>query len=108
MSRILQINQQIKQALGQIISAELEFPEIMVTITRVETSPDLKSAKVFISIIPDNLRGTALKILRKNLKMLQSQLKRNMTAKFTPNIKFLIDEQEIHASQIDKLLDEIS
>jgi len=108
MSRILQLNQLIKQELGQLISSEIEFPNFLVTITNVDTSPDMKSSKILISVIPDKLRGTALKILRKNTKNLQSLLKKNISIKFTPNLKFLIDEQEIHASKIDKLLDEIN
>jgi len=106
--RILKINELIKQQLGQIITKEIELPEnCLITITKVETTPDMKIAKVFITVIPENLRGSALEILRKNNKLLSQQLKKNVSIKFIPNLNFLIDDQEAYAAEIDKLLDEI-
>ena len=106
--RSIKLNSLIKQQLSQIIAREIEFPtDSLVTITRVSTTPDIKIAKVYISVIPDKFRGSVLEILRKNQKQLHSLLKKQIKTKFTPNLKFLIDEQEIYASEIDKLLDEI-
>ncbi|MFC1598541.1 30S ribosome-binding factor RbfA [Patescibacteria group bacterium] len=107
--RILKINKLIKQQIGQIISREIEFPNnSLVTITRVETTSDMKTAKVFISVIPENFRGSSLELLRKNTKLLSQQLKKQVAIKFVPNLNFLIDDQEAYAVEIDKLLDEIS
>jgi len=107
--RLEKINELIHHKLSVIISQELEFPaNSLVTITRVETSPDIKYCKVYISVLPDNLRGTCLETLGKNSHRLHKILKKAMLTKFTPNLKFLIDEQEIFASKIDNLLDEIS
>ncbi len=107
--RVLKLNQLIKNQLGQIIIREIELPnECLVTITRVEITPDIKVAKIFISVLPENFRGTALAILRKNNKTLYTQLKKQVKTKFTPNLQFLIDDQQAYATEIDKLLDEIS
>jgi ribosome-binding factor A len=108
MSRTEKINQLIKQQLSQIINKEIDFPNnLLVTITRVETTPDFKSAKIYLTILPENLRGTGLEILRKNKKNLHNILKKQVKTKFTPNLNFLIDEQELYASKINRLLDEI-
>ena len=108
MTRIDQINQLIKTQLGQIINKEIELPDnTIITITRVKTTPDLKIAKVYLTVLPENVRGSVLEILRKNKKNLHTLLQKQIKTKFTPNLNFLIDEQEIYASQIDKLLDEI-
>lgn len=107
--RVLKLNQLIKRQLGQTIVKEIEFPNnSLVTITRVETSPDIKTSKIYISVIPSKYQGSVLKILRKNSKNLYSLLKKQIKTKFTPNLHFFIDENEIFASEIDKLLDEIS
>ena len=107
--RVFKLNQLIKQQLGQIIARDIEFPnESMVTITRVDTTPDIKIAKIYISVIPENLRGSTLKILRKNTKSLHYNLRKQIKTKFTPNLQFQIDEQAVYATEIDKLLDEIS
>jgi len=106
--RIAKVNELIKQKLGQIIAREIEFPEnALVTITMVQTTPDIKASKVFISVLPEKFRGTALETLRKNKKNIRNLLKKQMTTKFVPNLNFLVDEQEIFASEIDKLLDEL-
>jgi len=107
--RIEKINELIRQKLSEIINRELEFPEnALITITRVETSPDIKYCKVFIIVLPDKFRGSILKILRKNSHNLRKILQKQLTTKFTPNLHFLLDEQEIFASEVDKLLDEIN
>ncbi len=106
--RINKINQLIKQNLGQLITKEVELPkDCLVTITRVKTASDMKISKIYISVIPEKLRGTVLENLRKNKKKLHNLLKKQIKTKFTPNLKFEIDQQEIFASEIDKLLDEI-
>ncbi|MFA5188303.1 MAG: ribosome-binding factor A [Patescibacteria group bacterium] len=107
--RIEKINELLRQKLSQIISKELEFtPNSLVTITRVETSPDLKFCRIFITVFPEHYRGTALEILRKNSQNLRKFLQGQMTTKFIPNLNFQIDEQEIFATEVDKLLDEIN
>lgn len=106
--RIEKVNELIKTQLSQVIIREIEFPgNIMTTITKAETSPDLKSAKIFISVMPENMRGTALSILTKNAGFLHSELKNIIKTKFIPNLKFYIDEQEIFAGEVEKILDEI-
>jgi ribosome-binding factor A len=101
-------DQLIQQKLAKIILKEIEFPsQSLITITRTKTSPDLKLSRIYISVLPDNQRGTALEILRRNKIRLHQLLKKELTTKFTPNLQFIIDEQPIYASEIDKLLDEI-
>lgn len=107
--RIERINELLKTRLGQLILREIEFPgDIMVTITRVECSHDLKSAKIFISVLPEKMRGTALNILSKKTGVLHKNLRDIINIKFTPNIEFFIDEQEIFANEVEKILDEIN
>lgn len=106
--RIEKINELIRQKLAIIIRKELEFaPNSLVTITKVQTSSDLKFCKVFITVFPEYYRGTALEILRKNRGNLHKLLGNQLTTKFIPNLNFLIDEQEVFATEVDKLLDEI-
>ena len=106
--RIEKINELIKTRLAQLILREIEFPQnLLVTITRVDTSPDFKVAKVFITAIPENMRGSALKILIKNSKTLHQDLIKILKTKFTPNLRFYIDEQEVFADEVEKILDEI-
>ena len=106
--RLEKLNELIRHQLTQLIMREIEFPaNSLVTITKIETSPDIKHCKVYISVLPEKYRGTDLEILNKSSKLLYQQLKKQMTTKFIPNLRFLIDEQPIYAAEIDRLLDEI-
>jgi ribosome-binding factor A len=106
--RIEKMNELVKNQLAQLILKEIEFPEnSLVTITKVATSPDLKVAKVYITVIPENTRGTALKILQKSSRFLHHGLNNILKTKFTPNLNFFIDDQEVFADEVEKILDEI-
>ena len=77
--RILRLNELIKKELGQIILKEMEFSEnVLVTITRVETSQDLEAAKVFISVFPEKLALVTLKVLQAKIYNLQQILNRKL------------------------------
>lgn len=107
--RTERINELVRQELGRFILEEIELPpSSLVTITNVITTPDLKVAKIYITILPDKLRGTILKLLNKKARLLHEKLKAELEMKFVPNLKFSIDEQGIFANQIDQILDEIN
>jgi len=107
--RIESINELLKQELSRFIRQEIELPaNSLVTITKVITTPDLKIAKIYITILPDKLRGTILELLNKKTRLLHEKLKEELNTKFIPNLKFLIDEQELFANQIEQILDEIN
>jgi ribosome-binding factor A len=107
--RIERINELVRQELGRFIAEEIELPPSgLVTITRVETTPDMKVAKIFITILPDKLRGTILELLNKKTRLLHEKLKAELNTKFIPNLKFIIDEQELFANQVEQILDEIN
>ena len=58
--RIDQVNALIQRDLGMIMSKELELPEgAFVTVTKAETSRNLKKSNIFVTILPEKERGTA-------------------------------------------------
>jgi len=107
-NRVDQLNSLIMQYLAQIIEQEVDISrDILITVTKVETSKDIKYARVFVSIIPESQRGTILKKLEASKIGIQRVLAQKMMTKFTPKLRFIIDENEVYASEIDKLLDSI-
>jgi len=106
--RIERINRLIQRELGKIIQKEIDFPEhILVTITRVETSPDLMQAKIFVSFIPETKDSYYLSILNKNLPFLQRKVGESLHIKVTPKIKFIEEQKTKEAAKIEELLEEI-
>ncbi len=106
--RIVQVNELIKREMSQIISREIEPPEgCLITITKVETLPDLAEAKIWVSIFPINKAKEVLEDLSKKIGNLQRLLNRRLVMRFVPRIKFLFDRTEEETSQVENILRKI-
>jgi ribosome-binding factor A len=106
--RILRINQLIKEQLGNILLKEGNFPrDCLVTITRIETSVDLKEARVWVSVLPEKKESQILNLLNKNIYHFQQKLNKVLKLKRVPKIKFLIEKKIKEAAKIEKLLEKI-
>ena len=102
------INSLIQEELSQIMAREIEFPQgTLVTIIDVDTAGDLKTAKVYISVLPFNHCGTAIETIKKNIGEIQRLLNRTLHMRFIPRLEFKIDSTEEEASHVDALLDKI-
>ena len=105
---MLKVNSLIAQQLGQIISSDIDLPSgTIVTITEVQTSPDLRHAKVFLSVLPEEKQRETMSILINNVKLLQQTLNEKITLRVIPKLRFFIDETEQEAMELERLLDEI-
>jgi ribosome-binding factor A len=102
-----QVNELLRAELANLLSRESPLDDALITITRVKCSPDLKNATVLISVLPENLSGTALKKLRAQNSYFNANLKKNIKIKFIPKLRWKIDSQERYAASIDQVLDEI-
>ena len=103
--RILKINKLIKQELGKIILTDVDFSkDIILTITKVRTSADLRYADVFISILPDNKSIEIKKELKENIYFIQGKLNKKLHMKPLPRIKFIIDRSGEDVSRIEELI----
>lgn len=106
--RIDKVNELIKRELSQIILREANFPkEILVTLTRVETTSDLKEAKVFVSVLPENQDQKIFQILNNQVFNLQQKLNKRLEMKQIPKIKFCQEKEVKKAARIEELLEEI-
>lgn len=106
--RMLQVNELVRQQLGEIINEEVELPPgAILTITRVDVSKDLRHAKVYVSILPDDKSREAFGVLVKERKNLQSILGSRVSLRNTPRIRFATDDSEQEASEMDQLLDNL-
>ncbi len=76
------------------ILAEIKDPRVMgVTVTRVEVTPDLRSAKVHVSIMGDDTKQKlCLHGLRSSAGFLQSKIAAEIDTRYTPRLEFVIDE----------------
>lgn len=107
--RIEKINSLIQRELSQIISREIDFPQgLLVTVTGVETLPDLSLAKIWLSIFPVQETKNVIKILNKRIGYLQRLLNKRLIMRPLPRIKFFVDTAEERAAKVEDLLDDIA
>jgi len=106
--RIERVNQLLKEEIDKIILKELEFPkDILVTITNIESTPNLQQAKVFVSAIPDNRIKDVLKILNGRVFEIQQIINKRLNMRPVPRINFVEDKEAVEAGRIEELLEQI-
>jgi ribosome-binding factor A len=106
--RIRRINEVMRKVLGGAILRDLEDPRIgFVTVTAVDTSPDLRSARVYVSVLGDeDERDATLAALRSSHGILQAAVAREIRMKRTPTLTFHYDEGPERAARLSRLLEE--
>jgi ribosome-binding factor A len=98
----------MREVIGDSISTELEDPRIgFVTVTAVETSPDLRSARVYVSVLgSDEEKEATLRALASAHGVLQSAVARQTRMKRTPTLTFHYDDSPERGQRLQELLDE--
>jgi ribosome-binding factor A len=96
----------LQAKLSELILRGVKDPRVgLVTVTGVELSPDLKHARVFVSVFGDDeAKERALAGLRSARAYLQAQAGRGLGLRFTPELRFEIDPAIEAGARIDRLL----
>ena len=104
--RLPQLNAAMQQLIAEIISQKIEVPfEYFVTVTKVDCAPDIKTAKVFISVLPFSQAEEGLKFMRRQRAEIQRHLAPKMKTKFLPILNFFLDDSNEVANNIYSQLD---
>jgi len=106
--RMKQVNELLKNELAILISRNVLVENSLITITYVKCSPNLLEATIGISVLPENMSGTALKNIKKHNKEFYHILRRKLNLKHIPRFNWKIDSQERHAAEIDKIIKKIN
>jgi ribosome-binding factor A len=96
----------IKQAAATFVLHEAN-PDPMITITRVDISPDLKRAFVFFTTVPEAKQSDAHIFLKRTAGDFRHFLKQNVSLKRIPHVEFMIDAGERHRQHIDDMFRDI-
>jgi ribosome-binding factor A len=108
--RTMRLGSQIKEVLSMILLQEVRDPGIgFVTVTDVVVTPDLKRAKVYVSIMGSEADKTrALESLQRAAKFIRRKLGERLSLRFVPEVAFYLDTSIDYGERIDRLLDEIN
>jgi ribosome-binding factor A len=108
--RVERINSLIRQELSELLRREIKDPRLsgMISITAVETAPDLKYAKIFVSTLGGVAeRDEVLKGLGRASGFLRSELTHKLDLRTAPELDFRWDESIEHGAHILELLDKV-
>ena len=104
-NRIDRINSLLEHEIGKILLRDFAFsPEILVTLTHVETTSNLIEAKVYISVFPEEKSAGIMNALKKSVYDIQYKINRTLRQRPIPKIKFVKDENISKAGRVEELL----
>jgi ribosome-binding factor A len=108
--RLDRVNQLIKEEISLLLQRELKDPRLgFVTVTDVQTSKDLRVAKVFVSVLGDEAQWAAsLAALASARGFVRNWLRQHLDLRVTPELDFRADRSMEHAARIQELLKQLS
>jgi ribosome-binding factor A len=104
------VNEAMREVLSDAVTRDVKDPRVgFVTVTDVKTSPDLRHARVYVSVLgDDDVRSASLDGLRSAHGFLQGRIAASLRIKHTPQLDFLYDDTAEKAAAMERLLkDEI-
>lgn len=108
--RVDRINGVLRQEISQLLSRQIKDPRLnaIVTITQVQTSSDLRTARVLLSVLGDrDTRERALKGIQSAATFLRRELRDRLTLRYTPFLTFVLDDSMENADHLLRLMDRI-
>jgi ribosome-binding factor A len=104
--RMRRVNEAVREVLSVAITSDLKDPRIgFVTVTAVDTSPDLRHAHVYVSVLGDDRqREDSLAGLESSHGYLQSRVAQELRLKHTPQLDFRYDESIERGLRIQRIL----
>ncbi len=102
------VDEAMREVLSEVVTRELKDPRVgFVTVTDVKTSPDLRHARVFVSVLGDStVRTASLEGLRSAHGFLQARLAASLRMKHTPQLDFRYDDTTEKAFALETVLRE--
>ena len=106
----IRVNSEVQREMSQIIREDLKDPRIhpMTSVMSVEVTPDLKFAKIFVSVLGDDeAKEKTLEGLKKSASYARHQLARRMNLRNTPELTFVLDNSIEYGVMMSKRIDEL-
>ena len=107
-NRIGRINEEIQRALAELIRS-LKDPRVqtMISITRVDTTPDLRYSKIYVSVLEDARAKEAVRGLKSAGGWLRRELGSRLQLRYTPELVFELDDSLKYGAHMFDLLSKL-
>lgn len=108
-TRFNRVDEELKKQVSSIIMNDIKDPNLtgLISVTKAKVTPDLKYAKVYVSILNAKNTKQDLAILKKSSGLTRSLLAQRMNLRITPEIIFELDDSMEYGARIDSILKEI-
>ena len=108
-NRMARVDEELKRELSNIINYEVKNSNVtgMISVTKVKTSPDLKYARVSVSIINSKNVKQTLAGLKAASGFIRSRIAEKMNLRVTPELFFELDESLVYGEKIDRILEQV-
>ncbi|MCI8963419.1 MAG: 30S ribosome-binding factor RbfA [Eubacterium sp.] len=107
----IRINSEVQREMSQIIREEIKDPRVhpMTSVMAVEVTPDLKFAKIFVSVLgSEEEKEKTMEGLKKSASFARGQLARRMNMRNTPELTFILDNSIEYGVTMSKRIDEVN
>ena len=107
--RINGINQEIQKELSDLLRSvkDPRIQDVMISITRVETTPDLRYTKVYVSFLQENKVADAMAGLKSAAGFLRRQLAQNLQLRYAPEIQWALDDSITYGARMLELINNL-
>lgn len=107
--RLLRVNELLKREIGEALRRELPVAQAgLVTANEVDVAGDLKTAKVYVGILGTaEQKKIALELLHQAAPRIQALVARTVVLKYTPKLKFLVDESVDRGNRVLNIIEEL-
>lgn len=109
-NRLDLINAEIQKSLSHTLTYDMYNEELrgaFITITKVDTTPDLKYAKVYLSIFPDSHKDKVFNCLKSSVTFLRREVAKNVKLRVVPELHLYMDDSLEYSQKIDDLINKI-
>lgn len=109
-NRVNRIDEELKKELSNIINYEVKNSKVtgMISVTRVNVTPDLKYAKVYVSILNAKNNKETLEGLKQASGFIKTQIAKRINLRITPEFLFVLDDSIEYGAKIDAILKDIN
>lgn len=107
-NRTVRINELLQRELSGILRQHYQAEAVAITITEVRVAPDLRDARVFVSVLGDHEAAEAkLRWLRRQAPGIRAEIGRRIVLKFLPKFEYVFDQSTSRGTRVLQLINEI-
>jgi ribosome-binding factor A len=103
------VRELLRRAIGEAIRREFNVSDVgLITVNDIDVGGDLKSAVVFITILGNaDQQKHGLQVLEQNRIRIQGLVAKSVVLKYTPTLKFIVDDSIVRGNRVLQILDEL-